>query len=162
MGYAAGLAAAASLLWACLSGRLADPVSVTFGVLAVLAAAGTALRIHALDEEGAPYLRVFTLFGYLMWLLMEIALANIAVARRVLSPRSALAPTLFRYRTQSGLDLSRVIFANSITLTPGTVTVEIEDDAVLVHALDERAVSAESFAKMERRILRGLGRIKRT
>lgn len=161
MGYAAGLAAAASLLWACLSGRLADPVSVTFGVIAVLAATGAALRINAVDEEGAPYLKIFGLAGYILWLLVQIGLSNIAVARKVLSPRSALAPTLFRYRTQSSLDMSRVIFANSITLTPGTVTVEIEDDAVLVHALDERAVSAEVFSRMELRILRALGRIKK-
>jgi multicomponent Na+:H+ antiporter subunit E len=162
MGYAAGLAAAASLLWACLSGRLSDPVSVAFGILAVLAAVATAMRIQALDEEGAPYLRVFSLLGYFAWLLMQIAIANIHVARKVLSPRGAISPTLVRYRTQSGLDLSRAIFANSITLTPGTVTVEIEDDAVLVHALDERAVSAVDFAVMERRILRALGRIKRS
>ncbi|MET0546590.1 MAG: Na+/H+ antiporter subunit E [Caulobacterales bacterium] len=160
MGYAAGLAAAASLLWACLSGRLADPVSVAFGVFAVIAVVLVAWRIEALDAEGAPYLRVLGLFTYSLWLLTQIALANIAVARKALSPRGAIAPTLVRYRTQSGLDLSRVIFANSVTLTPGTVTVEIEDDAILVHALDERAVSAEEFAVMERRVMRATGQLK--
>lgn len=159
MGYAAGLAAAAGLLWACLSGRLADPVSIAFGVFAVTATGLVAWRIQALDKNGAPYVRFFGLVAYAFWLLGQIALANLAVARKVLAPR-AIAPTMVRYRTQSGLDLSRVIFANSITLTPGTVTVEIEDDAILVHALDERAVSAEAFAAMERRVMRALGLLK--
>ena len=47
------------------------------------------------------------------------------------------------------------------TVTPGTVTVEVEDDALLVHALDERAVTAESLASVERRVMRALGLLKK-
>jgi multicomponent Na+:H+ antiporter subunit E len=161
MGYAAGLAVAASLLWACLSGRLDDPFASAFGVLAVMAAVLTSWRIHALDEEGAPYGKILGLMTYTVWLMGQIAIANAGAARRILAGRGAISPTLVRFRTQTPPGFARMVFANSITLTPGTVTVEVEDDALLVHALDERAVTAEGLARMERRVMRALGLVKK-
>jgi multicomponent Na+:H+ antiporter subunit E len=88
-------------------------------------------------------------------------MANAGAARRILAGRGAISPTLVRFRTQTPPGFARMVFANSITLTPGTVTVEVEDDALLVHALDERAVTAESLARMERRVMRALGLAKK-
>jgi multicomponent Na+:H+ antiporter subunit E len=161
MGYAAGLAVAASLLWACLSGRIDDPVSMGFGAIAVVAAVLTAWRIQSLDQEGSPYGNILGLSAYTFWLLGQIAAANISTVRRIIGGRGGISPTLVRFRTQTPPGFARLVFANSITLTPGTVTVEVEDDALLVHALDERAVTAESLAKMERRVMRALGLLKK-
>ena len=161
MGYAAGLAVAASLLWACLSGRVDDPMMIAFGALAVTAAVLTAWRIHSLDQEGSPYGNILGLAPYTFWLIGQIALANMSTVQRILGGRGAISPTLVRFRTQTPPGFARFVFANSITLTPGTVTVEVEDDALLVHALDERAVTAESLAKMERRVMRALGLLKK-
>lgn len=160
MGYAAGLAVAASLLWACLSGRIDDPVSIGFGAVAVVAAVLTAWRIHSLDQEGSPYGNILGLSAYTVWLLGQIAAANISTVRRIIGGRG-VSPTLVRFHTQTPPGFARLVFANSITLTPGTVTVEVEEDALLVHALDERAVTAESLANMERRVMRALGLLKK-
>ncbi|UNC90907.1 Na+/H+ antiporter subunit E [Candidatus Contubernalis alkaliaceticus] len=75
------------------------------------------------------------LFKYLIGLLVEIFKANIQVAMIVLNPKMPISPTLIEFKTNLKDDLSRVILANSITLTPGTLTVDLEGDVYLVHGL---------------------------
>ena len=68
---------------------------------------------------------------------MEILKANIGVMQLILSPKMEVEPKLVRFRTDLKTDLARVILANSITLTPGTITVTLEGDEYLVHCLDK-------------------------
>jgi multicomponent Na+:H+ antiporter subunit E len=72
---------------------------------------------------------------YTAWLLKEIVLANWAVLKVVLDPALPAEPEMIVYRTRLQTSLGRTILANSITLTPGTITVDVEDDQFLVHAL---------------------------
>ena len=69
--------------------------------------------------------------------ILEILKANIGVMQLILSPKMEVEPKLVRFRTDLKTDLARVILANSITLTPGTITVTLEGDEYLVHCLDK-------------------------
>jgi len=87
---------------------------------------------------------------YLPWLLKEIVIANLQVIRVVLDPRLPVDPTIVRFSTRLAGDLAVTTFANSITLTPGTVTVDVDGKDFVVHALTHQ--TPESFAVMERRV----------
>ena len=79
---------------------------------------------------------------YLLWLSWEIILAGLQVARVVLHPRLPTTPRLVRFRIKLPHTLARLVLANSITLTPGTVTLDVDGDDYLVHALTENAARA--------------------
>lgn len=74
---------------------------------------------------------------YFFTLTLEIIKANIAVIRIVLSPKEEFEPSLVKFKTDIKTDIGRVFLANSITLTPGTFTIRLEDDEYLIHALDK-------------------------
>ena len=77
-----------------------------------------------------------------------IVKANLAVLRLVMKPEIEVEPRLIRVPAEQRTDLGRSVFANSITLTPGTVTVDVEDDGFLVHALDNSFTDPAGFAEM--------------
>ena len=107
--------------------------------------------MRILDSETAPYSTVFQGLSYFAWLFVEIVKANLAVVRAVLSPNLMVSPTLTRIPTPQKTDLGRVMFANSITLTPGTVSVDVQDDHILVHALLSEMADPDDFADMSER-----------
>jgi multicomponent Na+:H+ antiporter subunit E len=75
------------------------------------------------------------LFFYLPWLLWQIVQANLQVAWLVLHPRLPIEPQVVRFKKRLPTPVAHVVLANSITLTPGTVTVDFEGDEYVVHAL---------------------------
>jgi multicomponent Na+:H+ antiporter subunit E len=79
---------------------------------------------------------------YLVWLVWNVFKANVEVAIMILHPRLPIRPQLLRFRTTLKDDVARVLVANSITLTPGTVTIDLEGDEYLVHAIHPRSVGA--------------------
>lgn len=81
-------------------------------------------------------------------------LANIDVARRILNPKLPIAPMMIRVKASQKGDLARVIFANSITLTPGTVSVDMQGDEIAVHALTPEAAEFDETGEMDRRVSR--------
>lgn len=91
---------------------------------------------------------------YVMWLLREVVLANIHLIRLALHPRMrrAIDPHMVKMKVGLEKDVSITALSNSITLTPGTITVLYEDGWILVHAIDERA--AQGIASMAKRIRR--------
>lgn len=76
-------------------------------------------------------------FVYIPWLLYQIIVANLHVAKVVLSPNMPINPKMIKFKTKLDSDISLVTFANSITLTPGTITVDIREGEYYVHAIDE-------------------------
>jgi multicomponent Na+:H+ antiporter subunit E len=97
---------------------------------------------------------IFGILIYLPWLFWEILLANLQVTYIVLHPRmmDQLDPQLVRFKTLLKRPISRVTLAQSITLTPGTITVNIEEDEFLVYALTRGSAQALPGSSMERRI----------
>jgi multicomponent Na+:H+ antiporter subunit E len=85
-------------------------------------------------------------------LIREITVSNIEVVRAILSPRLPIQPHFLRVRTRQTTDLGKVILANSITLTPGTVTVDVQGDELLVHALTESSGRAVEEGHLDRAV----------
>ncbi len=131
-----GLGGSLLAFWLLMSG-IYTPLLLAFGALSVLLVLYIAHRMDIHDHETFPIHLKGRVFGYWGWLAREIFKANIDVARIVLSPRMALSPRVVRVKATQKTDLGVVIFANSITLTPGTVSVDIEGDEIVVHALTD-------------------------
>ena len=88
---------------------------------------------------------------YLPWLLSRIVLANLHVVYLVFHP-GEIRPRLIRFKTSLTGDLSRVTLGNSITLTPGTLTLDIDAAEFVVHALSDKAAADLATGEMERRV----------
>jgi len=106
-----------------------------------------------LDEESVPInlgIRPFT--RYLPWLAQQVVLSNIDVAQRIVDPKLPIDPAIVYVKTDAKTAIGKVIMANSITLTPGTVSVEIEDNRIQVHALNHEGAAEGLSGEMNRRV----------
>ena len=139
-------------LWLLLSGHYDSPLLLTLGVISCIAVVFIAQRMDVVDHESVPLQVRFGFIGYLAWLTKEIVLANIAVAKIIISPSLPLGPLLFRVKTSQKTDVGRVTHANSITLTPGTISVEVDDDGIIVHALTGDFARDTANGEMDRRV----------
>lgn len=130
------------VFWFLLSGQvdLADTHQrylACCGVVSCAIATFVASRVGFLYDEGDVFGIAFRQIPYLFWLLGQIFISNIDVARRVWGPKSNISPEFLRLPYSTESDLATVIYANSITLTPGTVTVMVDEEnkEILVHSL---------------------------
>lgn len=104
-----------------------------------------------MDKETVPYLYIPKTSNYFFWLFREIAKANMDVVKAVLKPELDVKPGLITIKAEQMTDIGRTMFANSITLTPGTVSVSVDDDEILVHSLLSDNVAVEDFQEMAER-----------
>lgn len=143
-------------LWLLLSGYFDVPLLLGFGVLSCALVVFVAWRTEVIDPEERPLRLRFNLhiFSYWPWLLWQIVLSNLDVAKRILDPKLPISPTLITLRPTQRSDLGRVIYANSITLTPGTVTTALSGDTLEVHALTREAADSLLEGDMDRRVTR--------
>lgn len=142
MTYLPGLALALAAFWFALSQQTA-PFFLALGGLSVLLTLWLVGRLRILDRDASPYHRIAQLLFYLLWLIGQIVRANLSVIARVLGGR--IDPAIVRIRTNARTDLGKALFANAITLTPGTVTVDVNGERVVVHALVAKSASVQSF-----------------
>ncbi len=153
MVHAISLALVLFALWLLLSGHYV-PLLIGLGALSVLLVVTIALRMDVVDREGHPIHLSPKALLYWPWLGWEIVKANLDVARRILDPRLPISPIVIRLKTTQKSDLGRVIYANSITLTPGTVSIDIDGEHIEVHALTREAAQALRTGDMDRRVTR--------
>jgi multicomponent Na+:H+ antiporter subunit E len=92
------------------------------------------------------------LFRYWPWLVWEIVKSAWQVSRIIVHPRLPISPTLQRIKSSQRTDVGRTVFANSITLTPGTIAVEVGSDEILVHALTREGAQELAGGQMDRRV----------
>lgn len=140
--------------WFLWSGHL-EPFVLALGALSCFFCIWICRRMQIIDSEGAPVelgIRPFT--TYLPWLIKEIVKSNIAVTKIVLSPDMKLQRNLIEVGANQKTALGRVILANSITLTPGTVSVSMQQDRILVHALSFDGAEEDLSGEMARRVCR--------
>lgn len=104
------------------------------------------------------FLKIFPyMFLYAIVLLVEIVRANFSIIRIVLAPEIEVEPCILKFRTALKSTAARVALANSITLTPGTITVSIDGDELLVHALNHEFAGGLEGSVFEK-ILSGMER----
>ena len=92
------------------------------------------------------------IFGYYLWLTKEIIQANITVIKHIWLGKKSISPTLKKIKISQQTDMGKVIYANSITLTPGTVAIDLVDDEIIVHALLYKDVESLEIGEMDRRV----------
>jgi len=141
--------AAAWLLW---SGYFHHALLLGLGAVSILLVLWIVRRMGLIDHEGVPVELLPRLFLYAPWLIWEIVKANVDVARRILDPRLPVAPRLIKVKAGQRLDLGRVVYANSITLTPGTVSLDVDGDEITVHALTREAAQGVETGEMDRKV----------
>ncbi len=129
--------------WLLLSGYF-TALPISLGVLSVAVAVGIALRMDVIDHESHPVHLTWRIPAYWIWLLVQIVKSNFDVARTILGVGDPIAPNVVTVKPSQRTELGQVIHANSITLTPGTISVELEDGEITVHALTR--ASAEDLA----------------
>ncbi|MEQ1609136.1 MAG: Na+/H+ antiporter subunit E [Hyphomonadaceae bacterium] len=150
MSYLFGLLLALSAFWIALSGET-SPLFLMLGALSVVLTLWLAARLRIIGRDASPWHRTPQILIYAIWLAGQVVKSNIAVIRKILGPGHAIDPVMVNVATTARTDLGKAMFANSITLTPGTVTVDVDGDRLRVHALVREASPAGSFAKMDRR-----------
>jgi multicomponent Na+:H+ antiporter subunit E len=151
--HAISLALVSFALWLLLSGHYV-PLLLGLGALSALLVVTIALRMDVVDREGHPIHLSPKALLYWPWLAWEIVKSNVDVARRILSPSLPISPTIIHVRASQKSDLGKVIYGNSITLTPGTVAIDIDGDKIEVHALTREAAQALRDGDMDRRVTR--------
>ena len=143
--------------WVVLSGMF-DAFHLTLGVICCLLVAHFSHDLLFYSDENQSLMRgLLGLITYLPWLFYQIIIANLQVAYVVLHPRmfELIDPHVIRFKTKLKRPISKVTFAQSITLTPGTITVSIHDDEFSVYALTRSASNALP-GEMEARVARAL------
>ena len=112
---------------------------VLFGVVIALGMFAFICKFmdYSIQRELHFYKLVPVFFQYVFLLVKEIVQANLSVCRMILSRREIVEPVIVHVHTNLKTETARVILANSITLTPGTITVSMTDDDLLVHCLDK-------------------------
>lgn len=140
------------VFWLLLTESLA-PLDLALGVLICGALSVWADRVLWRGEPEPLAARVWLrLPGYLAYLLGQIVVAALHVAECAFGPRSAIAPVMHTHRAHFTSDTARVAFANSITLTPGTLTVDVDGDTFVIHCLHSSFSDAISAGDLERRV----------
>ena len=126
------------LVWVVFNGRLTLEIAL-FGVAVSGAVFAFICRFmdHSLQKELVFYKKMPVFFQYLYHLIREILAANFAVTRMILTRKEQMEPVLVHVHTDLKSETARVMLANSITLTPGTITVAMTEDDLLVHCLDK-------------------------
>ena len=111
-------------------------------------------RMKLVDSEAVPVHLTLGLIPYTVYLIKEIIVSNIDVAKIILSPKMELHRNMFTIEAKQKTEIGNVILANSITLTPGTVSVAMEDDQILVHALSFEGAQEDLSSDMESKVAR--------
>lgn len=143
------------VFWLLLSGYF-TPFLMIAGAGSSLAVVLYTRRMQVLDPEGQPLQLLLPAPPYWGWLLVEILKSGWSVVRIIVDPKMPISPTLVRFKPSQKTSVGLVTHANSITLTPGTITVQAEPHEFLVHAITRDGAAGVFDSDMDRRVLRAL------
>jgi multicomponent Na+:H+ antiporter subunit E len=154
----------ASLLgfWLLLSGFWDNSLLLALGLASALFTAVLGARIERLNPRRYSLSMIFRLPPYWVYLFKEIVLANVDVVKRIWRPDLfPISPITERLPMSQQTSVGRTIYANSITLTPGTVSMEVTQSDVLIHALTREAAAQLAQGDMDRRVTKAEGILRR-
>jgi len=129
--------------WVLLSGKF-DLFHLTLGVISSGLVSFLSADLFMYDPQGSNRLSSgFRFLLYLPWLLYQIVLSTLHVTFLALHPKmkDLIDPTIVTFKTKLKTDIAKVALANSITLTPGTITIRVEDQVFYVHAISRKAAA---------------------
>ena len=139
------------LFWLLLSGHF-TALLLSLGLVSVLLVVWFLRRMDRIDGE-VSFMRIsFGLIGYLVWLFGAVIMSNLDVVRRIWAPEMPISPNWSRVDTEIRTPLKKTLYANSITLTPGTLTTSAREDHLMVHCLTQENTADLRAGEMERRI----------
>ncbi|SET51262.1 Na+/H+ antiporter subunit E [Thalassotalea agarivorans] len=142
--------------WLLLSGFL-KTLLLALGLVSVAIVVFLLHRMDKTDNQvhrlgiNLPFLR------YVFWLLGQIVISSVEVAKLVWFKQSSISPAMGKLPVEGMTDKAKVLYANSITLTPGTLSVDIDDNFITVHALDKTSISALASGDMAERAKKAVG-----
>lgn len=139
--------------WVLMSGFF-TPFLLAMGAATAAAVVWFAYRMDVADREGHPVHLIWSALLYWPWLAREILKSALDVSRVILDPRLPASPTLVRFKPRQKTVVGLVTHANSITLTPGTLSVEVGPERFVVHGLTRASASAAVDSDMDRRVER--------
>lgn len=146
-------------VWIIFNGRITTEI-VLFGaaIAAMMFWFICKFMDYSLEKEKLFYKKIVFFIGYAALLVKEIVKANLTVLHMIMTQKEVMEPIIVKFRTNLQSEIYRVILANSITLTPGTITVSLEADELTVHCLDktlaegmEDSVFVKMLEEMERK-----------
>ncbi|MDF1558061.1 MAG: Na+/H+ antiporter subunit E [ANME-2 cluster archaeon] len=139
--------------WLLLSTMFDSWFHIFFGLLSTALVTLFTYDMVYVNEGGTNnFKKLLRFILYLPWLLFQIIIANVDVAKRVLDPKMPIDPVMITFDSVLKTDLSKTTLANSITLTPGTVTIDIDDNTFLVHALAKGLADDLLEGTMEKKV----------
>ena len=139
-------------IWLLWSGITDNPLILGFGVASVLGVMAVSSRMDRVAEAGRSYRLGLRPLLYLPWLVWQIVIANIDVARIILNPKLPISPRLISAPANQKTVVGQVMYANSITLTPGTLSTDVREGEIEVHALTQAAMEDLKSDDRDRRV----------
>ncbi|MBV34464.1 MAG: cation transporter [Rickettsiales bacterium] len=151
--YIVSLIVVLSLIWLGNSGFF-NGLLLSLGVVSVIFVVFMSHRLGIIDEESQPLHVSRRIVVYWLWLLKTLVKSNITVIKRIWKGPSSINPVVARIPISQKTEMGQAIYANSITLTPGTTTLDVEDDTMIVYALSDNAIRYLMTGDMDRRVSR--------
>ena len=148
-----GLGAILFVFWLLLSGHY-TPLLIGLGVASCTLVVYLSLRMDLVDVELLTIPINGSFWMYAPWLIKEIFVANVAVAKIILDPKLPISPKFVHFHGSQTTDMGRALYANSITLTPGTITTGVEGQEFEIHALTAADLETNEQEEMDRRCTR--------
>jgi len=143
-----------TLTWLLWSGIYDNGLLFGLGAISVLGVTALSARFARVSGADLEYRFGLRIIGYIPWIMWEIIKANWDVIKLILSPELPISPRLIRVPASQQTALGQVLYANSITLTPGTISLDLRDGRILVHALTADTAAGVESGEMDRRVRR--------
>jgi len=147
------LLAALTAAWLLWSGYF-EPLLLSLGAFSCLATFVIVWRMGYFEKDIFALTISLRLLAYWGWLIKEIVMSSLTVAKVVLHPRLPISARYIELKASAPGAIGQVIFANSITLTPGTLTLDLHEGALKVHALTQESAEDLMSGEMDRRVAR--------
>ncbi len=139
--------------WMLWSGHT-ELLLISFGLGSCALVVWVGARLRILDKEGFPFELLLRLVGYVPWVLWQVVKSNIEVARIILTPSLPIYSHLIHIDVKQRTALGQAIHANTITLTPGTFTLDVRNNTFLIHALTREFADEDGTGDLDERVSR--------
>ena len=141
-----------SVFWLLNSEHSTDYM-LSLGVTSIAFVVYIAHRMDVVDHESQPVHLTQKIPAYYTWLMKEIIRSNLVVVKHIWLGNKSISPVFATITASQKTEIGKVIYANSITLTPGTVSVNLEGDRIMVHALLQESINDLESGEMDRRVV---------